>query len=179
VALDVKWLHAQFNLAWRVVVHYTKKLIPGTARFGIRRFQENYVAEGLPPATPSFRSIAHEPGRCTGCGVCDSVCPIVAGKVPSTSPEDFLGPMRFIQSGARSAPHLDDVRIELDVLNSDVCKNCRQCDKQCPERIPIAAVAAALAAQLHTITRARAGEMPIDDKNLPALPPRPTQKLLR
>jgi formate hydrogenlyase subunit 6/NADH:ubiquinone oxidoreductase subunit I len=178
VALDIKWMHAQLNLAWRVVVHYTKKLIPGMPRFGIQRFQENYVAEGLPPATLSFRAVAHEPGRCTGCGVCDSVCPILQRQVATVSADDFLGPMRFIQAGARSAPHLVDVRRELDVLTSDVCVNCRQCDRHCPERIPIADVAAALAAQLHTINRAKQGTMPIDEKALPALPPKPKRALL-
>ena len=149
--LDRKWLHAQFNLGWQLVVHTAKKLWPWRERFGLERYQHNYVHEGLPPSTPAFRALAHEAGRCTSCGACDAVCPIVAAR-----DGEFLGPMAFILSGARGAPHLDDVVTTLRVLTSETCTSCARCVVACPERIPILEVASVLHAQHDVIERARA-----------------------
>jgi succinate dehydrogenase/fumarate reductase-like Fe-S protein len=155
VALDRKWLYAQFNLGWKVVVHYLAKLSPWSTRYGLVRFQQNYVVEGLPPATPSFRALAHEPGRCTTCGSCDRACPALA------SDPDFMGPMRFVVAGARAAPYLDDVKDALRVLTSPSCADCQKCEAACPEGIPILAIAAALQAQAVVVKEAVAGQVPV------------------
>lgn len=162
MALDGRWLHAQLNLAWRVVVHYARKLWPWSPRFGLVRFQENYVVEGLPPATPAWRdSLAREPGRCTGCGACDEVCPILRGEVDAVGAADFMGPRAFVVAGARDVSQIDDVRETLAVLVSPVCQGCRACDVACPEVIPITALARGLDAQRAVIAAARAGTMPL------------------
>jgi NAD-dependent dihydropyrimidine dehydrogenase PreA subunit/ferredoxin len=170
VALDWKWWHAQVNLGFRVVVHYVKKLIPGTERFGIERFQKNYVVEGLPPTSGDFRLLAHEPGRCTACGACDLACPILLGKAAPELKPDFLGPMGFVVSGTRAAPHLADLEHTLHVLNGPVCEGCRACDAACPERIPIGKLAVVFAAQRKVIVDAQQGQLPITDAKR-ALPP--------
>lgn len=172
-SLDSRWLHAQANLAWKLVRHWLLKLWPWAPRYGFMRFQENYVAEGLPPTAPAFRLIAHEPGRCTACGACDEVCPILRGTLAapqSASQGAFLGPMTFVLSGARAAPQLDDVKDTLATLNGAPCATCRLCDATCPERIPIAKLALVLEEQRVVVERARQGTLPITDAKR-ALPP--------
>lgn len=169
-SFDSKWLHAQFFLAWRLVMHFARKLWPWAPRYGFARFQENYVAEGLPPSLPDFRLQAHQLGRCTACHACDEACPILRGSVSVDCPDGFLGPMGFILAGARGAPHLDDLKGTLAVLNGPTCAGCRACDAACPERIPIAELAAILEEQRAIIVRARAGQLPITDAKR-ALPP--------
>jgi ferredoxin len=166
VPLDRKWLHAKVHLGMRVVRHFLRKLWPWAPRFGLERFEANYVAEGLPPFSPEHRSLAAEAGRCTACGACDEACPILAGR--TTVAEDaFAGPQAFIVAGARSSPHLDDLVAALDTLTGPVCAGCRTCDRVCPESIPIAALAAALQGQRHAVTAARSGTLPVVAADVP------------
>ena len=167
--LDLRWAHAQANLAWKLVRHWLRKLWPWAPRYGFARFQENYVPEGLPPSTPAFRLLAHEPGRCTACSVCDQVCPILHKEVACEDPQ-FLGPMTFILSASRAAPQLDDVKATLATLNGEVCGNCRKCDAACPEGIPIAKLAVVIEEQRMIVVKARQGTLPITDAKR-ALPP--------
>jgi ferredoxin len=161
VALDGKWLHAQFNLAIKVVVHYAMKLWPWAPRFGLVRFQENYVVEGLAPVPADQReNIAHQAGRCTNCGACDDVCPILLGD-SAVDAGAFMGPRAFVLAGARAAPMLGDIADTLAVLTSPTCTGCRRCDVVCPEQIPITALAAALSSQQAVVEAARRGTMPI------------------
>ena len=155
MALDLKWLHAQINLGFKVVVHYLAKLNPFRTRYGLERFQQNYVVEGLAPATLALRAMGHEAGRCTTCGVCDAVCPI------KDSHRDFMGPMAFVVAGSRATPLLGDVKESLLILTSPTCTDCRKCELACPEGIPILALAAGLQAQGQVIVDARAGKLPI------------------
>jgi formate hydrogenlyase subunit 6/NADH:ubiquinone oxidoreductase subunit I len=177
MALDWKWWHAQANLGVRLVVHYLKKLWPWRERFGLERFQQNYVVEGLPPTTGEFRLLAHQPGRCTACGACDMVCPILLGTTAAHAElrPDFLGPMGFILAGTRGAPQLSDALHTLSVLNGPTCSSCRACDGACPERIPIEKLAAVFAQQQRTIAEAQTGKLPITDakRALPAWVGRP------
>lgn len=168
--LDTRWWHAQIFLGLKLLRHYALKLWPWAPRFGLARFQENYVVEGLPPATSAFRLMAHEPGRCTACGTCDAVCPLLLPSGGQARAEDFLGPMGFILAGARAAPQLGDLRATLDALNGPGCQACRACDRACPEQIPIARLAAALEEQRVVVERARGGQLPITDAST-ALPP--------
>jgi ferredoxin len=158
--LDRKWLHAQMNLAVRVVVHFARRLWPWAPRYGLVRFQQNYVVEHLPPATPEHRALATSPGRCTGCGACDERCPILAGTTPVAA-DDFGGPQAFVVAGARSSTNLDDIGFALDTLVGPVCTACRACDATCPELIPITRLAASLHAQRAVVDDARRGRVPL------------------
>lgn len=150
-SLDLKWLHAQANLAWRTVVHYARKLWPWRERFGLERFRSNYVHEGLPPATLAMRALAHEPGRCTLCGTCDDVCPLVT-RLPRT---EFVGPMALVICGARAAPHLAEVETTLRTLVGPTCTACKACDAACPEQIPITRLGELLLGQLACVEGAK------------------------
>lgn len=162
--VDRKWVHAQLFLAWRVIVHYARKLWPFSARYGLERFVSNYVAEGLPWATEPSRALAHEPGRCTLCGACDDACPLLRG-LPQ---EAFLGPMAMVTSAARAAPHFEDAASTFRQMSAPCCVACRACEAACPEDIPLLALAKDLLAQLHIIEEARrsGGQPPL----LPAPP---------
>jgi ferredoxin len=168
VPLDRKWFHAKFHLGTRVILHYLRKLWPWSPRFGLARFQQNYVVEGLPPFTPAQRALAHEPGRCTGCGACDDVCPILAGTTDVDS-ADFIGPHAFVVAGARSGPHLDDIGFALDTLTGPVCSGCRACDRACPESIPVTRLASMLQSQRRVVADARTGTMPVRDADVAGL----------
>lgn len=150
-SLDLKWWHAQVNLAWRMTVHYLRKLWPWRQRYGLERFRQNYVHEGLPPATEATRDIAHEPGRCTTCGACDDACPLLT----RLSPAEFLGPMAMVISGARAAPHFADVETTLRTMVGATCASCRACDAACPEGIPVTRLAEVLLGQLACIEGAK------------------------
>jgi formate hydrogenlyase subunit 6/NADH:ubiquinone oxidoreductase subunit I len=168
VPLDRKWFHAKVHLGTRVVLHFLRKAWPWSPRFGLSRFQQNYVVEELPPFTPAHRARGHEAGRCTGCGVCDDVCPIVAGCAPIPA-DTFMGPHAFVVAGARSSPHLADIAVALDTLTGSFCTTCRACDRACPEAIPVTAVAALLQGQRKAIETARHGTMPVQKADVPAL----------
>jgi succinate dehydrogenase/fumarate reductase-like Fe-S protein len=150
--LDRKLLFAIANLGWRFLLHHLARLSPFRTRHGIARFRENYVHEGLPPHTPSERARASDATRCTACGFCDAVCPLL---VDDSAP-GFIGPKAFVLSAARAAPHFDDARVTLRTLTSTSCEACTLCEGHCPERIPILALAAQCAAQLVVIDEAKA-----------------------
>jgi len=169
VALDAKWLHAQLNLAWHVVLHSLRKLWPWSPRAGLLRFQENYVVEGLAPATPSNRSgLAAAAGRCTACGACDDACPILRGARADVAAADFMGPQAFVLAGARATPQLEDLGGTLDVVAGAGCQACRGCDVACPEVIPITALATSLLAQRQVVREAQQGRFPLRPGALPA-----------
>ena len=170
---DFKWLHAQANLAFRLVIHYIKKALPFTARYGVERFQQNYLPDGLPPLSPAMRAQAFEAGRCTTCGACDAVCPILRGPQAITVLDDaartalpaggvgFLGPMGFVVCGARQAPAFGDIVDTTATLLGSFCGACRRCDEICPEHIPILALAQTVATQQRTILDVAHGRLPI------------------
>jgi succinate dehydrogenase/fumarate reductase-like Fe-S protein len=149
--VDRKLLFAIMNLGWRFFLHHLARLSPFRTRHGIERFRENYVHEGLPPHTPSERAQGAEALRCTSCGFCDAVCPLL---VDDSAP-GFIGPRAFVLSAARAAPHFEDVRATLTTLTSSVCQGCGLCVAACPERIPILDIASMCTAQLVVIDDAR------------------------
>jgi succinate dehydrogenase/fumarate reductase-like Fe-S protein len=139
-----------------VVLHYARFLWPWRKRFGLERFKQNYIPEGLPAASPASRDMGHEPGRCTVCGACDSACPLVL-KLPRA---EFLGPMRMVTSATRAAPHFEDASTTLRTMAGPACEGCRLCDEACPEDIPLVDLARLLVEQLDVIERAKSGAEP-------------------
>ena len=128
-----KWWHAQFNLGWRSFLHYLKKMWPWSLKAGLNQFKINYVPEGLPTYSVSFRQIADQPGRCTACGLCDAACPILQ----STKPAAFLGPMRLVLGAMRGGPSVQYALADFAFMSNESCVACRECEKACPEEIPI------------------------------------------
>lgn len=115
---QLKWVYAQLFLAWIGFLHVAKKLWNWkTKQSGLEQFKQNYFPEGYLPVSPELRAIAHEPGRCTTCGLCDAACP-----------ENF-SPMRMLLSPASFLP--------AEALAKAGCLACKACETACPEKIPI------------------------------------------
>jgi ferredoxin len=171
-SLDTKWLVAQLNLAWRVVVHAANMLVPRRARDGLAQFHQNYLADALVAATPASRALSSMAGRCTVCGLCDDVCPLLR-----TAHDEFMGPQAFVVSGLRATPQLVDLRSTLQVLQGETCRSCRACVSACPVDIPILELAQHQRAALAVVddnadTRVRAREpalasFPFDERTVP------------
>ena len=136
---SLKWWHAQFNLAWRSVCHYIKKLSPWHKRHGLAQFQENYVSEGLFAYTPQLRAIAYKASHCTTCGACDAVCPLIK--------TNFIGPMRLVVSGMRGGSSMAALKNDFAMMAGTDCVSCQACEKACPEEIPIFALAIGFSGQ--------------------------------
>lgn len=131
-----KWWYAQIFLGFHVVVHYLKKLWPWHVKDGLKQFKKNYIVEGLPAYSSSFRALAFQPGQCTACGICDTVCPLVL-----SSDFNFLGPMRSVASVMRGGPLLEYALDDLSTFSADACVSCRKCESACPQNIPISELA--------------------------------------
>lgn len=149
--MDKKWLLAQVNLAKHVILHYLKKLMPWPAKKGIAAFEANYLEEGLARYSVKHRKLAPKAGNCTGCAQCDAACPILA----SGETKSFLGPMRFVASGLRGGPLVEDIASSVDVLMSESCLSCNACERACPEDIPILELARFTQDQIVEIGRSR------------------------
>jgi formate hydrogenlyase subunit 6/NADH:ubiquinone oxidoreductase subunit I len=133
VKQSTKWWYAQFNLCWRIFLHYLKKAWPWSMKAGLEKFKSNYVPEGLPMYSVSFRQIAHQPGLCTACGLCDAVCPVLH----SNKSVPFLGPMRLVLGAMRGGPTVRYALADLSFWGTESCASCRECEKVCPEEISI------------------------------------------
>jgi len=154
---DGKLVFAIANLAWRFFLHHLARLSPFRERRGIARFRENYVHEGLPPRTTTGRALVPHASRCTSCGFCDGHCPLLVDPHHAeTAAAPFMGPRAFVLSAVRAAPHYADVRDVLDTMTSTTCTGCALCVAECPERIPILALAEMCKAELAVVDAARA-----------------------
>ncbi len=141
-----KWLYAKLRLGFLGALHYALMFWPWRSRFGYQKFLENYLPDGLPSYSPELRAIAHEPGRCTTCGMCDAACPEISPFEKGGPRGIFLGPMRLVISGMRGGPILPDVADSLAFVANTACQGCQACERACPEQIPIVS----LAQQFHT-----------------------------
>ena len=148
----IKLLYAIANLGWRFLIHWLRRLNPLFDAFDKRRFLKNYVPEGLPPTPKAAIGLTEAAGRCTSCGECDRVCPLLR---PGAGASPFLGPMHFVISGFRAAPAFEALRADLDTMVGQTCNGCRACLAACPERIPILSLAAHAQHQREVVARAR------------------------
>ena len=149
--MDLKKIFANLNLAWRLILHFLRKLNPLHEGFGLQRFEKNYLHEGLPPIAPISLDSAHASGQCTVCGECDAVCPLLL----EAESVNFLGPMATVISASRAAPHFQSARHTLQTMTSETCQSCFACVSQCPEQIPILDIAQGMDAQLKVINQAK------------------------
>ncbi|MEI6806764.1 MAG: hypothetical protein WCK49_09715 [Myxococcaceae bacterium] len=108
---QIKWIYAQLYFAWVGFLHFAKKIWPWAKKEpGLELFKQNYFSEGHLPVSLELRAMAHEPGRCTTCGICDTACP------------EALSPMRMLLTLKNLTPN---------------CLSCKICETACPEQIPI------------------------------------------
>lgn len=137
------WLYSQAFLGAVLVWHYVKKVWPWRRRHGLLQFRQNYVAEGAPRYFESLRAIAHEPGQCTACGLCEAVCPI--------RHEGFIGPMRLVLNGMQGGNALLAKESSFRVMASDECTACGKCEAACPEGIQMRQLSHAYLLQIEEI----------------------------
>lgn len=71
---------------------------------------------------------------CTGCELCNAVCPLVA----TSDAAAFAGPMEIALRLVRNAPDFHTGAAALRVL--DRCGPCRACEQTCPQQIPLLAI---------------------------------------
>lgn len=128
----LKQFGAVGHLGWRALVGHPLERLRRGRRRGKRLFLQHYGPEGLVPLTgPDREGLASFMG-CTGCGLCDLVCPLV-GRLDR---RDFRGPSLVALAYTRATPDLGHVASTLDRLPAD-CGDCTLCQTHCPSRVPL------------------------------------------
>jgi succinate dehydrogenase/fumarate reductase-like Fe-S protein len=84
--------------------------------------------------TPDEQRTLSQAALCTGCELCNAVCPLVANADAAA----FGGPMEIALRLVRSAPDFHTGAAGLRVL--DRCGPCRACEQCCPQQIPLLAL---------------------------------------
>lgn len=117
-------------LGWRfVVVQPLRKALrraPGRERFG-----EAYFPEGLVPTRIHDRDLALAAAACTGCGLCEPRCRLIAAS-PSVRAMGLHSIFRL------QTKHLGELHLAAAIL--DGCAGCEGCDDACPAGVPISQI---------------------------------------
>jgi len=130
-------------LGWRfVVVQPLRKALRRTP--ALERFGEAYFPDGCLPTPPEDRDVALAAAACTGCGLCESRCPVAEGA-------RAVGAMGIQSIMRLHAKHLGEIANALPLLAP--CRGCGACDAACPSGVPISRIVA----HLHALATRRAG----------------------
>lgn len=123
-ATSIAWL------GWRfVVVQPLRKLLRRTPAKA--RFERAYFGEGCVPTRPDDLEIGLAASACTGCGLCEPRCALLAAR----GAEGALG----LQSLFRlHSSHLGELRSAAAILEG--CGGCEGCDDACPSGVPISRI---------------------------------------
>jgi succinate dehydrogenase/fumarate reductase-like Fe-S protein len=123
----MKSILAKINLAFHLLIHFLKKLFPKRKK-GIWQFVDNYRKDRLIPLTSSDKDWMDRFSRCMNCGLCDAVCPALQNFPRHL----FPGPSYIVTTLVRSPPTYRFSGIDLSW-----CEGCHQCEKICPNLVPI------------------------------------------
>ncbi len=111
--------------------HMMAKLFRRYRPGGRERFDRNYRADRILAVPSEFSGSLSMWQRCTGCGLCDAICPIAGIEVEGRG---------FSISRLALSAWRDLSAVHLSVGDADLmsgCKDCLKCETVCPERIPL------------------------------------------
>lgn len=128
-----------FILGAYFALHLIRKLAFWRKSGGAKRFLANYAPDGIAPTTREEGEHLVAWLRCTGCGLCEAVCPLDA---PPMQPE-HLTFAQLAQAGWRDLTAHQLIAKSASALGT--CEPCRACEAICPERIPLVALAESVA----------------------------------
>jgi succinate dehydrogenase/fumarate reductase-like Fe-S protein len=128
-----------FVLGAYFVLHWLRKLVFWRKRGGAARFLENYAPDGIAPTTPEASRQLADWLRCTNCGLCEAVCPL--DEPPLQTAHLTFAQLAF--SGWRDLTAHRLIAKSASALAD--CAPCQACERICPERIPLVALAESVA----------------------------------
>lgn len=118
-------------------IHMFKRLFRLYKPGGRERFLLNFREDRILPLSADTAALVPGWQRCTGCGLCDLVCPILGQPVEGHGP---FSVSQLVLSGWRDFTAVPLSRGPAELLAG--CGECGACESACPERVPIKALAA-------------------------------------
>lgn len=120
-------LSALFLLAFALVKTLLQRWGNGSS---LRRFAEQYGAEGIHSVSRRDARILAEVHRCTACGRCDEG----EGERVANARNGYRGMMALALAGARSLPDFNAVAASLEGIPDSAFSFA---ETRCPERVPL------------------------------------------
>lgn len=108
-------------------LHVLKKIFRINQR-GKKDFIQDYAADRIFSVAEKQRLKMLGYSQCTNCRICDTVCPLIVAKPNKPAPSYLVGTF------ARSLT-------DYDLFDDDfICGDCCECEKVCPQNVPIRGV---------------------------------------
>jgi hypothetical protein len=126
-------LKAFWLLAWHLIRTLLRRLFGG-GRNGLRRFKENYAADGLSAVSAEQRAEMAAFGRCIACGLCDRG---EAGRILASGGA-YGGVMSLILAASRSMPDYAAAARSFAFVPDSVLA---QKETICPTHVPMTQIA--------------------------------------
>jgi hypothetical protein len=126
-------LKALWLLAWHLVRTLVRRAFGG-GRNGLRRFEQNYAADGLSAVSAEQRAEMASFGRCIACGLCDRG---EAGRIIA-SKGVYNGVMPLILAASRSMPDYAAAAKSFAFVPDSVLA---EKEKICPAHVPMIRIA--------------------------------------
>ena len=114
--MDRRLLYATANLGWHYALHTVRRLLPRRKRStGIRKFQQNYLADGITCVGEEERHTFPGFQRCIACEVCLASCELNALDGVAQLPKGYDERYAWM-----------DVKAELDRIRENVAEAAEQ-----------------------------------------------------